>query len=607
MKRAAIAILSILVVLLLLIGGVVAWAMTADLRPLVESKASDALGRKVTLESLHIRWGDPLIADLDQLSIANASWGSRPEMATVAHIHAEIDPWSLLHGRLFYRKLMVTQPVIVLERDPEGRGNWKFGGSGGAGALMPKDRTEFPTLLDFALSDGLVTYRTSSGNVLKIALGNIAVQSAGENQPVTISGAGAYQDIPAKVEAKTESFAALRDASHPFSMPFTLSNDDGAIDFNGTMMNPLDVDQAKGTLAIDMKRFGTLLKAFGGGGGADFPMKVAGAFTRNGDHWRLDDAKGALAGSVFGGALALDEGPRGGTDHLGLTARFDRLDLDPVLKGMGSSGSSGDWRSTDLSLPGKTAPAIAADLAAHTLHWKRYSLGDVALKGEVGPAKARVEVLKFALAGAPLTAHATAEQTEGGTHLSFEAGAPGLDLGKLLATLGSPTDQISGEISARVEVETTGKSAGDAITRAKGSAVVAMVGGKVSRDLVEKASTDFRNLFRKGEGMEPLCCMLAVAEMKDGIVGIGPLVLKAPEATVSGGGKVDLKRNTVDLRLRSDPKSSGFFALDLPIAITGTLSAPSAKPAAKSEKPADPPGTNLPPALRSVAEASGCL
>src|SRR5262249_1948166 len=148
--------------------------------------------------------------------------------------------------------------------------------------------------------------------------------------------------------------------------------------------------------------------------------------------------------------------------------------------------------------------------------------------------------------------------TKAGTHLTLEAGLPGADIAKLLALLGVQTDQISGEVSARVEAETTGAKLGDALAHLDGSAVIAMVGGKVSRNLVEKASADLRTVFRKGEGMESLRCLLAVATVKDGVATLGPLVLKAPEATLAGGGTVDLKTNRLDLHIRSDPKSSGF-------------------------------------------------
>ena len=92
-------------------------------------------------------------------------------MVRVGHLSALIDVRPLLRGVLRYENLRVEDAAIVLERDKTGVGNWKFpgGGLGGGFAIVPKNRTQFPTLIDFALAGGLVTYRTSSGAILRIA------------------------------------------------------------------------------------------------------------------------------------------------------------------------------------------------------------------------------------------------------------------------------------------------------------------------------------------------------------------------------------------------------------------------------------------------------
>src|SRR4029079_1509457 len=121
----------------------------------------------------------------------------------------------------------------------------------------PKDRTQFPTLLDFVLHDATITYRTSSGKPLVIALKQATVQSAGEDQPVTLAADGAYNDLPATLEATTDSFETLRNGAVPFGERFTLANKESTIAFDGHLMNPLDFDQIdKAALTVDTKDFG---------------------------------------------------------------------------------------------------------------------------------------------------------------------------------------------------------------------------------------------------------------------------------------------------------------------------------------------------------------
>jgi uncharacterized protein involved in outer membrane biogenesis len=608
LRSIAIAIISILLVLVLLAGGGVIWAMNLDYRTLAERKGSEALGRTVTIGALKIGWGDPLSIEIRDLRIANAPWGTRPEMATVEHIHALVDVRPLLKGTIRYRHLEVTKSDLLLERDDKGTGNWKFGGSSGAGGLglVPKDRTQFPSLFDFILQDATITYRTTSGKPLVIALKQTTVRSPGEDQPVAVMADGAYNDFPAVVKATTDSFEAMRNASVPFGEDVLLTSKDSTIAFKGHLMNPLDFDQVEAALTIDTKNFGKLMEAFDAGLPADFPTKLNGNLKHQGNHWQIDGITGAMADNPVTGAFILDEGPRGGTDKMAIKARYDTLVLDRML-GKNKASKQIDWKSVELALPDKTASVIKADLAAKRLKYGKTSLSGFALVGTSGPGAIDIDSVQFAMAGTTFEANATAKSDGKATRLHLNAGLPGGNLSDLLQTFGVATDQIAGQVSARIALDAAGSKLGDALAHSDGYAVFAMIDGKVSRDALEKASTDLRTVFRKGEGMSGVKCLLGVATVKNGVAQVSPLILRTTEATLTGGGTIDLAKSTLDLTIRSDPKSTGFFALDIPIRISGTLAAPSAAPDSKSKFKSNLAPPDMPKAIRQVAEHSGCL
>jgi AsmA family protein len=611
LRLIAITLVSLLLIVVLLVGGGVIWVMNLDYRALAEREGSEALGRTVTVGAVEIGWGDPLAVEIRDLRIANMPGGSRPEMVTLEHLSALVDVRALLKGVIRYRKLDVTRLDMLLERDEKGTGNWKFSGGGssspGGFAIMPKDRTQFPTLLDFTLNDSKIVYRTTSGKPLTVALKQATVSTTGEDQPVTVTADGAYNDLPAVLKATTDSFVILRDGSVPFHEEFTIGNDVSMIYFDGHLMNPLDFDQIEAALTIDTKNFGQLLKAFDAGMPADFPAKLSGAFTHQGEHWQLDDIKGAMAGNpVLTGTFILDEGPRGGTDKMAIKARYDTLNLDTML-GKSKESKDTDYKSMALELPDKSSPEIKADLAAKRLKYGKTTLSSFALVGTMAPGAIDLDSVKFAMAGTTFEANATAKRDGKATRLHINAGLPGGNIGDILKTLGVATDQISGEISARITLDATGTKLGDALSRSQGYAVFAMIDGKVARDALEKASTDLRTVFRKGEGMSAVKCLLGVATVKNGVAQVSPLILRTPEATLTGGGSIDLLKNTVDLTVRSDPKSTGFFALDIPIRISGALDAPSAGPDSKSKFQKNLALPELPKSIRLVAENSRCL
>lgn len=611
LRLVAIVILSLLLVVVLLAGAGVLWVMSLDYRSYAEREASDALGRKVTIGALKIGWGDPLTIEVRDLRIANAPWGTRPEMLTLEHLYAQIDVRPLLKGTIRYRRLDGTRPDILLERDEKGTGNWAFAGGGGGSTgglgIIPKDRTQFPTLLDFTLHDASITYRTTSGKLLVTALKQAAIQTAGDDQPVTLTADGTYNDLPATIKATTDSFIVMRNASVPFGEEVTVSNKDSLIAFNGHLMKPLDFDEIdKAALTIDTKNLGKLLEAFDAGLPADFPAKLNGELSHSGDHWQIDAIQGVMADNPVTGSFILDEGPRGGTDKMAIKARYDSLNLDSML-GKSKESKSTDWKSMALTLPDKTAPEIKADLAAKRLKYGKTTLTGFALVGTGGPGAIDVGSVRFAMAGTTFEANGTAKRAGKATRLHVNAGLPGANLGELLKTFGAATDQIAGTVSARISLDATGSKLGDALAHGQGSAVFAMINGQVSRDVLQKASADLRTLFRKGEGMSPVNCLLGVATVKDGIAQVSPLILRTPEATLTGGGTVDLAKNAVDLTIRSDPKSTGFFALDLPIRVSGTLAAPKAAADSKSKFMPNLALPELAKPIRKVAEESRCL
>ena len=135
---------------------------TADLRPWIESYESKSLDRRLTIGSLKIGWGNPLTVEFSDVRLASPSWGSSPEMVRIDSGSAAIDLWSLWGGPLRFEKLELVKPVIILERNAEGTGNWAMG----AAASIPSPpappvastyaagRLKIPTLIDLAVRGG---------------------------------------------------------------------------------------------------------------------------------------------------------------------------------------------------------------------------------------------------------------------------------------------------------------------------------------------------------------------------------------------------------------------------------------------------------------------
>ena len=608
---------------ILIVVSAIVLVATIGLRPLVEQYATKTLDRRLAIGTLRIGWSNPLSVKISGLRLANAPWGSGPEMVRIESLSAEIDLRSLFSGVLRFEKLDVVKPEIILERDAGGIGNWRFNGAASASpayfVITPENRTRSPTLIDFHLHDGSVTYRTSSGAVLRNDLHELTIGSSGEDQPVSLALDGAYNGTPIRVSAKTQSFSVLRNGSVPFGVEILASTPTAKVDFKGTMMNPLDVDGMQGAMQIDTRQSGDLLNMFGADVVADFPLLLAGAFTRTGDHWLLSDAKGKLANDAFEGALTLTEAGRGKPDNIGIAASFSRLDLNPILAGdgkenpsKGRTASNTDYGDLPLRLKAKRGTNFDMQIKAKELEYRTMHFANFAAYGRLASGEVTVSQLTFAFAGGTVDASGSAHSAALGSRVVANAAVSGAEASQIAGMLGAEAGQIAGKINGRATLEMTGETVKQALKASLGYAVLAMSDGRIARALLEKISTDLRSLFRKNESSAQISCLLGVLDLQDGRGAIAPFRLQTPGTVLIGGGQVDFSGERLDLTIKSEATSTGVFALDIPLHVSGGFAHLSVVPTIGSAAGwLDTPARNnlaheLPPDLQQLANGNPC-
>jgi uncharacterized protein involved in outer membrane biogenesis len=593
-----------LVVLVLLAGGAAAlWLSRADLKPVAERVASDALGRRVTVGSLTVHWGDPLGIEIKDLSVANASWGSKPEMMRIGQASALVDVGSLLRGVLRYEQLRIADAMIVLERDQAGTGNWAFGGGAGGIVLVPRTRTEFPTLIDFIGDRGLVTYRTRSGNLLGIRLDHVAISSPTAQTPARLLAEGAYNDVPLRLDAETDSFATLRDNSVPFGARFTLKGRDTDIAFNGRLWEPLDFDGARGEISIEARTPADLFRLAGIDAKSDLPLSLAGILRRDGDLWSLAAAKGTAKQSDFSGRIAINERGHGEPDDIALDLDFSTLDLDDLAASFDGGKGAPNLAALPLQ-PGRLDGVnVNAALTALTTIIRGKELHAATVKGAMAGGKVKLEELSFAFGGGTLKLSGTlADQA-----LAVQAHLSKASIDALARMLGATDGAIQGRIDGAARVSMAGATLGQALGHSDGEAVLALHDGAITSSLVESLSSDLRGLFRDKEGTVPVSCLLGVVTMKDGRGVISPLRLESRDAIAVGAGRIDLSNDRLDLTIQTERGSTSTFALDIPIRISGPFDRLHAEPLLGQQVRLDqPPAPTLPPDLRAMANDNRC-
>ena len=605
------AILAGLLVLLLLAGvTLVLWLSRADLKPIVEQMASEQLGRRVSLGGLAVHWGNPLGIEVADLVIANASWGSDPEMVRVGQLSALIDLGPLLQGVLRYERLRMADATILLERDATGAGNWAFGQGEGGFPLVPRNRTEFPSLIDFSGERGRITYVTRSGQHLQIKLDHVAVSSPDDETSARLLAQGAYGDVPVRLDASTDSYQTLRDAGVPFGARFTLQGPDTDIAFNGQLWEPLDFEGVRGEFTVEARALDDILDVMNLDAEADLPLSIGGILRRDGDRWSLAAAKGQVQQSDFSGDLALREGGAGAPDHVGLDLDFSTLDLDRIAASLGGGPHPADLTAIPLrpralsGIDGTAAlTALSARLGGREWH-------AAALQGRLADGAVTLEELSMVLGGGTLRMSGVLAQADEGGELNVDARLSKASMGAIARELGGTGDEIRGRVDGRASFTMTGPTVGAALARSNGAAVMILRDGKIARSLVEQLSTDLRSLFRDADETVPVSCLLGVLTVRDGLGVVSPLRLESHEAIAIGAGRIDLAKDKLDLTIRTERDSTGFFALDIPVRITGPFDRLRARPLVAGDE--DWPrqtataARRLPPELHAMVSGSPC-
>lgn len=110
-------------------------------KPRIAAAAKEATGRELTLDGhIGLRLGLHPALRVEDVAFANAPWGSRPQMATLAALEVEVAVLPLLSGRVQINRIVLVRPDILLETDAEGRGNWEIA----APAAAPAPPTQAP-------------------------------------------------------------------------------------------------------------------------------------------------------------------------------------------------------------------------------------------------------------------------------------------------------------------------------------------------------------------------------------------------------------------------------------------------------------------------------
>jgi len=153
-----------------------------------------------------------------------------------------------------------------------------------------------------------------------------------------------------------------------------------------------------------------------------------------------------------------------------------------------------------------------------------------------------------------------------------------LDISKLMQAAGS---EGSGALSGRAELRATGKSVAQLLGTGDGRITLSTSGGNLSALLVDLSGLRIANAILSALGIPSrtdLQCFIADFRLQDGALNTQSAIIDTDEAIIIGDGSINLAREQIAYRLRTQSRDFTIGALSTDIRIGGTFRDPSVLP-----------------------------
>lgn len=347
-------------------------------KPRVVEAVQKATGRQLAIDgdiSLSLLPSPTL--SVGGVRLANLPGASAPDMAKLKSLDVSVALMPLIGGNVQVTKVTLVDPVVLLEKLPDGRVNWQFVPGAGAGAnagTTAAPGTPAPgggsmpaiSVDNFAIVNGTIIYRAGAVEERIEAL-NAAVTARSLVGPFTAKGDAKLAGILTRFDAAV---GAIGGGPTNLKLLINMAGDAAILQFDGT------ADQAaetlKGKLDAKIAEPGVLLQITGARGlppALTKPFVLSSSIDASAKAVMLPDIAVAMGDDKATGKIAVQLGAPIQAD---VALAFGSLDLDKLMVGpqapvqsAAASGTTSAPATTQApAASGGTAPAAPAVPAA---------------------------------------------------------------------------------------------------------------------------------------------------------------------------------------------------------------------------------------------------
>lgn len=599
----------VLLVLVLLVLGLVAlpFMLPASVyKEQIIEQARLATGRELKIDGdLHVSFFPTLGVEINKVRFQNVAGASEPDMATMETLVVGAELMPLLSGSLRVTELKLVNPVIHLEINKDGKGNWLFTPANPdappppAGAPPPPPPANAPppdlSFRDVTLTGGVLTYSDArTGTSQRVDGIDVSVKLPSLDQPMLVKGALTWNKEKITLDAEVAKPRALSSASKSAAK----ATIDGEV-LNATFDG--EIDAGEGAAIIGDISFKTKsarrLAAWAGVGLPNVkgfgPMSLTGRMTSTAKRVAFEKAKLSLDGMNGSGNLALESDKP--TPKVKGDFTLDRLDLNPYMGGSGGgaggprSGAASGWSDARVDFSALRLVDADLDFAVNALSAGGLRIGRSALGIALNGGKLRANLKQLALYGGNGTGTIGLDGSGATPAFALDLNFRGVQAEPFLSDAAGIT-RLTGTGTLVAKVNGSGSSERAWMRSLNGAARINLADGAIKGvNLAEIARTIQSALTGSavgGAAKTDFAELSGSFVIKNGVAANKDLKMLNPFVRLNGAGIVDIGNRTLDYRV--EPKAvnsikgqggkAGLGGIGIPFRIHGPWSNPSYEP-----------------------------
>jgi uncharacterized protein involved in outer membrane biogenesis len=578
--------------------------------PVVDSLASGAVGRRVTIAHLHVHLGRVTRVVADDVQVDNPDQFAAPgPFVRIDHLGVAVNVEQYIRDRsIVIPMINLDHPTVEAIATASGQNNYtlKFGGGSDTGSgnnPAPAPRIGALTIEDGSVHAVLPQLKADFHLAVatRPATGNVAQH--GQQQEIAVDARGTYAGQPVTGTLVGGALLSLRDTAQPYSVDLRLANGSTHVALTGTVQDPLAFKGADLRLVFGGDNMADLYPLTGIPIPATPRYSIAGRLDYADHRFRFEDFRGTVGNSDLSGTIT--EAPGHVRPDVTMDLQSQRVDLADLGGFIGTTpggaheaGATEAQRrdvaheeatnpnllpTTPINIPKIRAADIHLRYHGDHIEGKSMPLDQLIVAMDVVDGAITLHPLSFVVGTGKIAGNISLTPvSDNQVHAKADVDFDRVDLGRIMQS--THLFEGAGAIGGRAELDATGNSIASWAANGNGGLTLYMAGGNLSAVLVDLAGLEFGKALLSALGIPSqtnVQCFIGDLSLVHGEVTTHTLMLDTGEAIIRGQGSVDLRDQKIDFSISTKPKHFSIGSLPTPIDVTGTLKNPSVGPEIK--------------------------